>query len=238
VSPKEAFFMNCKNAFRRGQYLVQMNRAHPDRPRRFELLGRDWDLLDGVFAPVYCRSTEFFATWIPYPIGGTFLEIGSGSGVIAVTAALQGCAHVTALDISANAVENTRRNVARHNVSDRFRVLCSDLFASLDRHERFDCIFWNSNFIEPPEGFLPRTDMEAAIFDPRYATHRHFLEEAPEHLSGSGHLLPGFSSLGDQGALARMAAAEGMRVEVVRESEPGLLAGGMYQLLELKKTSL
>ena len=66
----------------------------------------------------------------------------------AVTAALAGCATVTALDITTAAVENTRANAELHGVADRVRVAHSDLFEALEPGERFDLIFWNSNYIE------------------------------------------------------------------------------------------
>ena len=37
--------------------------------------------------PVHTASTELFSTWLPFPVGGAFLEIGSRAGVTAVTAA-------------------------------------------------------------------------------------------------------------------------------------------------------
>ena len=105
--------------------------GRPDRQTEFALVGRRWTLLPGVFAPTYTPVTELFTAWIPYPVGGTLLEMGSGTGVTAVSAALAGCRRVTALDISAAAVENTRRNVERHGVADRVDVRQSDLFDAL-----------------------------------------------------------------------------------------------------------
>ncbi|MFI1104540.1 hypothetical protein [Streptomyces melanogenes] len=44
---------------------------------------------------------------------------------------------MTEVDISAAAVENTRRNALRHRVADRVRTLRSDLFAALDPQDRY-----------------------------------------------------------------------------------------------------
>src|SRR5262245_1972814 len=99
--------------FALGNFLYRKNALDNDRPSSFQLGDRTWDLLGGVFAPVYTQSTGLFSGWLPYPVGGAFLEVGSGTGVIAVTAALSGCASVTALDITESAVDNTRMNVER-----------------------------------------------------------------------------------------------------------------------------
>ena len=64
----------------RGEYLLRLNAEDPDRPSEFELLGRTWALEPGVFSPSYTVSTELLTSWIPYPEGGSFLEIGAGAG--------------------------------------------------------------------------------------------------------------------------------------------------------------
>ena len=142
---------DAERGFARGQQLFRRHLDDLGRQTEFELLGRRWTLLPDVFAPTYTPVTELFTAWIPYPVGGTLLEMGSGTGVTAVSAALVGCRRVTALDISSAAVENTRRNVERHGVADRVDVRHSDLFDALSAGERFDVIYWNSNFVEAPQ---------------------------------------------------------------------------------------
>src|SRR5262245_56717962 len=85
----------------------------------FLLLDREWDLLPGVYSPTYSQATRFAAEHLPYPLGGAMLERGCGSGAIAVHAALSGCEAVTAVDIVAAAVANTRLNADRHGVGER-----------------------------------------------------------------------------------------------------------------------
>jgi release factor glutamine methyltransferase len=219
-------------AFERGQWLVSTTGAAVAEPTTFSLLGRSWDLLPGVFAPPHCLSTRFFADSIPYPRGGTLLEMGCGSGVISVMAVLRGCARVTAADISPAAVANTRMNTARHAVSDRVRVIRSDLFGGLEPLERYDLIFWNSPFIEPPAGFVLRGDLDGAVFDPGYQAHGRFLSGARPRLTPAGRLLLGFSSLGRRAFLAAQASASGYTVTELRTS--GRLVPDLeYQLLEL-----
>ena len=218
---------------RNGWHLLRLN-TETGRPDSFRMLGRDWDLLDGVFAPIYSPSTQLFATWLPYPVDGSLLEVGCGTGVIAVTAAMRGCRSVTALDISAAAVENTLRNVRRHGVADRVRVVRSDLFDALDPGERFDAIFWNSNFIELPAGPPPDVELQLAIFDAGYETHRRYLESASRRLTPGGRLFLGFSSLGSHDRLAALAAGSGLQVLPVRVSRYRMPVEIEYQLLELR----
>ncbi|WP_307825486.1 methyltransferase domain-containing protein [Streptomyces sioyaensis] len=138
-------------------------RTHQDLPRVFTLRGRDWDLLDEVFAPDLSPSTELALDFLglsapsaplgagPAPVSrGRMLEIGSGAGVVSVLAALSGYDRVVAADINEHAVRNTGLNIARHGVGDRVRAVHSDLFAALPPAERFDTVFWSSNYVLAP----------------------------------------------------------------------------------------
>jgi release factor glutamine methyltransferase len=203
------------------------------RPAEFELLGLRWELLPGVFAPVYTASTELYSRWLPYPVGGSFLEVGCGAGVTAVVAALRGCRSVTALDIAAAAVANTRRNALRHGVADRVHVMQSDLFAGLCAGARFDLIFWNSNYAEAPADFRYETDLQRAFFDAGYGNHRTYLTEGRRHLAPGGRLLLGFGSVGNRALLADLAARAGLRVQLLRSASSDVAARLDHQLLEL-----
>ena len=64
-------------------------------------------------------AAETFARMLPFSPGSDFLEVGSGTGLIAVLAALAGVRRVVALDITPEAVANTRANAEKHGVSGR-----------------------------------------------------------------------------------------------------------------------
>ncbi|WP_368397200.1 methyltransferase domain-containing protein [Streptomyces sclerotialus] len=194
------------------------SRTRADRPRVFRMEGREWDLADGVFAPVHSPSTRVGLDFLglsagsaPAPAGrrGSFLEVGCGTGLIAVCAALHGHDRVVATDINADAVRNTELNIARHGVADRVRAVHSDLFTALPAGERFDTIFWSSNYVLAPAGYHYRHDHERAYVDPGYTTHRRFLQEAPGWTTPGGRALLHFSSRGDLDRLRCIAAETG-----------------------------
>ncbi|QLE74380.1 methyltransferase domain-containing protein [Streptomyces rectiverticillatus] len=206
-----------------------------DRPAAFTMCGREWDLLPEVFAPIYSPATGIALDFLglaetsaetesrrfsgaPGALRGSLLEIGSGTGVVAVAAALAGCARVVAADINPAAVLNTSMNAARHGVSGRVRAFRSDLFDQLDPGERFDTVFWSSNYVLAPVEYQPRTMHERAYIDPGYAAHSRFLEEAPGLLAPGGTVLLHFSSRGDVPALRRIADRCGRRLDVVRRT--------------------
>jgi methylase of polypeptide subunit release factors len=199
-----------------GAALTHRHGALEGRPDEFEMLGRSWTLLPGVFAPVHTATTELFSTWLPFPAGGSFLEVGSGSGVTAVTAALAGCAEVTALDISSAAVANTIANAERHGVCDRVRVLKSDLFDVLDPTERFDVIYWNSNVIDAPPEFEYLDELQWAFFDRDYVAHGRFLRQGPKLLTPGGRMFLGFNTLGNKPRLRVIADGLGLDLTTYR----------------------
>ncbi|MFI6943911.1 50S ribosomal protein L11 methyltransferase [Streptomyces sp. NPDC050418] len=200
------------------------------------MCGLEWDLLDEVFAPVYSPSTGIGLDFLGLADvdadtdaagdRGSFLEVGSGCGVIAVQAALAGYSRVVALDISMRAVENTAVNAERHGVADRLRSIPSDLFSGLAGNERFDVIFWSSNYVRAPENYEYTSVHERAYVDAGYLTHRRFLDQAPLWTTAGGRALLHFSSRGDVSGLYQIADECGRELRTVgsfrvREGEYG-----------------
>ncbi|MEV0603014.1 50S ribosomal protein L11 methyltransferase [Streptomyces sp. NPDC050315] len=186
---------------------------------------REWDLLDEVFTPVYSPSTGVGVDFLGLAdattaeIGQSFLDVGTGSGVIAVLAALAGADRVVALDINPKAVRNAELNAVRHRVADRVRALHSDLFSGLRPDERFDTVFWSSNYVRAPEGYEYGSLHEYAYVDAGYRTHQRFLAEAPDRRTPGGRALLHFSSRGDVAALHRIAAESGRELRTVDSVE-------------------
>ncbi|MFE5811459.1 methyltransferase domain-containing protein [Streptomyces sp. NPDC056491] len=197
------------------------SRTRADRPREFDLRGRKWNLLDDVFCPTYSPSTGIALDFLGWtedwttPRRGSMLEIGCGTGVIAITGALAGCERVVASDINPQAVANARLNAQRHGLADRVEAVHSDLFDSLDPAERFDLVFWSSNYVLAPAGHVYGSVHDMAYVDPGYAAHRRFLAEAPDRLTPGGSALLHFSSRGDLRALHALAAETGRELRTL-----------------------
>ncbi len=81
------------------------------------------------------------------------LDLGTGSGAIAITAARQHKgAKVTAVDVSESALAVAKRNAEKNKVAERVRFFHGDLFAPLPSGEKYDFIVSN-----PP--YIPREDL-------------------------------------------------------------------------------
>lgn len=196
-----------------GQAIINGYRSDPDRTSVFELLGRQWDLLDDVWPPAYSPGGELHADLIPFGTMAAFLEMGSGTGIMSVLAALAGCRRVLALDLNPAAVDNTLLNARRHGVADRVEARVSDLYAAVPPGERFDGIYWNPPFLDAPAERLDGSLWHETMFDPAYAKLRRFLVEGAGLLTPTGRIYLWFGdALGRPTLIDRLAAAAGLAV--------------------------
>jgi len=98
----------------------------------------------------------------------TVLDIGTGSGCIAISLAHQKKdARVTAIDVSPDALEVARRNATKHGVADRIAFLQGDLFAPIPPGSTFDLIVSNPPYIAQSE--FPTLAPEVRDHEPRLA---------------------------------------------------------------------
>ncbi len=75
--------------------------------------------------------------------GLTVLDVGTGSGILAIAAARLGASEVWAIDIDRIAVENAKENVRRNDASDRVRIRQGSLRGI---SKRFDLVVANLSF--------------------------------------------------------------------------------------------
>jgi len=92
-----------------------------------------------------------FEPWIAADAVRRVLDIGTGSGCIAIASALA-CpgAQVDAVDVSLDALAVTRINIDRHRVADRVRPVQSDVYADLGVRT-YDVIVTNPPYVGSEE---------------------------------------------------------------------------------------
>jgi release factor glutamine methyltransferase len=192
-------------------------------PYETEVLGIPIIVHANVFSPRYIGGAEPFTRMLGFAPGIEFLEIGPGTGAIAVHAALAG-ARVVAIDINADAVANTQANIHRHDVGDRMEVREGDVFQPLRPDERFDLIFWNVPFgyVEPG---MELTPLQRSTLDPGYEATRRYIHQGRRFLKPGGRLTMGFGSvIGRLELVEQIAAEAGLEARIVaREEDPALL---------------
>ncbi len=95
-----------------------------------------WDHLD--------KGTEHLLAALDVRAGDRVLDMGCGYGVIGLTAAKRGAAHVTLTDDNLLAVRCARANVATNEITNA-EVVVGDVYSALD-HQKFDLIVSNPPF--------------------------------------------------------------------------------------------
>ena len=123
--------------------------------------------------------------------GEDVLDMGTGSGILAIAAAKRG-GRVVGCDINPAAVKCAEKNAKRHKVDIEFRV--SDMFDNVD--ERYDTIIFNPPYVPTPED--EPIDMESIAWVGKKrgrAVIDRFLAEAPKYLKEGGRIILLVSSL-------------------------------------------
>lgn len=159
----------------------------------------------GVFSPeprLTFSSSLVAEKMIPLIKGKSVLDLGTGSGALAVVAALRGAHEVLAVDIDAKAVDNARRNVAIHRIQDRVRVVEGNLFDNVTR--KFDVIV--ANLPIDPRGWEQVTDDVGGIA-------RKFLNTVDLYLTPKGLALLPWASFGEEIELADILKASKLRFQ-------------------------
>lgn len=209
-------------------------------PYEVEKSGLKIAVFENVFSPKYFDDSELAADGIPTVIdvkGKTFLEIGAGTGLVAVKMATLG-ARVTATDINESAIENIKFNADKNNV--KIDVVYSDIFSGLSG-KKFDVIFWNIPFSFSDDEFCKNLDVSEDLaiscFSPEYKNYYRFLAEGFDYLNENGRLImgfgPGFSNENMLNDIVRELGLE----KVILSEVPYHFDGDdqMFQLLEFKK---
>jgi release factor glutamine methyltransferase len=171
--------------------------------------------LPGVFRPI--SDTWLLAAAIsrqPLPPDAAAVDLCTGSGALAVCAALAGARDVTAVDVSRRALLTARLNARLNGVAVRARR--GRLFEPVSA-ERFDLVVANPPYVPAATDALPRAGRRRAwdagrdgraLLDP-------LLEGAPAHLRPGGAVLVTHSSIIGEAATLERLHAGGLRAEVV-----------------------
>ncbi|MCE3607727.1 peptide chain release factor N(5)-glutamine methyltransferase [Massilia sp. P8910] len=160
---------------------------------RREFYGLDFAVSEAVLIPRPDTELLVDLALERLPVQGRMLDMGTGSGAIAVAVAhTRPDAGITALDVSAAALEVARANACAHRAAVRF--VHSDWFAGVEG-ELFDLIVSNPPYIADGDVHLAQGDLR---FEPVGALTDHadglsalrtIVAGAPRHLPPRGWLL-------------------------------------------------
>jgi len=160
------------------------------KPYEHKIFGKKILIYPNVMSPKYDWSSRFHIKHMPNQNGKSFLEVGSGCGVISLFAHFQGAKNIVAVDINPNALENTKKNFENYKANNT-EVFHSDVFEQVKG--KFDTI----TFAAPYHGTKPKDKLECGVSDPGYKALRAFMSNAGKYLAKNGQIVLGFSNTGN-----------------------------------------
>jgi release factor glutamine methyltransferase len=145
----------------------------------------------------------------------TILDLGTGSGAIAVALAreLPGAA-IVATDLSIDALRLARHNARLNEVDQQIHFVCSDMFSSIAKSQRFALVVSNPPYVSQAE--LSKLPREIRDHEPRYA-----LDGGPDGLIAITCLIKQAPTILSRGGalILEMAADQAERISgLVRDS--------------------
>lgn len=182
------------------------------KPREYRYENISITIDEGVFHPGLFFSTRLILKFLETQNlqGKKFLELGSGSGLIAVYAAKKG-AHVTAVDINRKAVRNTLENSNRNHTD--VVVLESDLLDNVPP-TLFDWVVLN-----PPYYPVDPANEEEYAWNCG-VNHQYFVKlfsTLPTFISPQSHILMILSDVCDLQTIFALASANGFVFKKILE---------------------
>jgi methylase of polypeptide subunit release factors len=183
-----------------------------------------------VFHPRFFISSECFAAFI----GGLdlmdrrVLDVGTGSGILALAAARAGAANVVAADINPNAALNAAENARANGLGERVNAICSNLLAALAPRPIFDVILSN-----PPKHAGEPKDLTDRGWHagPAYRDISTLFEQARARLKPGGRLYVMVSSDSDLDLIGNLIAQAGFRARPVYEHSILIESFIIYELI-------
>jgi methylase of polypeptide subunit release factors len=169
-----------------------------------------------VFHPRFFVSSERFAEFIDGLDlkGKRVIDVGTGTGILALAAARAGAQDVVAADINPNAARNANDNARSNGFGDRITGVCSNLLAALAPRPLFDVILSS-----PPKHAGEPRDLTDRGWHagPAYRDVAALFDQARERLKPGGRLYVMVSSDSDLDLFGKLIDKAGFRARLARE---------------------
>jgi len=168
-----------------------------------------------VFHPRYFISSGRFAEFISSLDlrAKQVIDVGTGSGILAIAAARSGSEHVIATDVNPNAALSVPENARHNGVGDRVTAVCMDLLSGFAAHALFDVIIAN-----PPKHTQEPHDLADKGWNggPNHRDIAALFDQARERLKPEGKLYVMLSSHSKLDLIEKMIERASLRFRVIK----------------------
>jgi release factor glutamine methyltransferase len=183
-----------------------------------------------VFHPRFFVSSERFAAFIDGLdlTGKRVIDVGTGTGILALAAARAGAENVVAADINPNAARNANDNALSNGLSDRVVGVCSNLLAALAPRPLFDVILSS-----PPKHAGEPRDLTDRGWHagPAYRDVADLFDQARDRLKPGGKLYVMVSSDSDLDLFGKLIDKAGFRAKLAHEYSIFIESFIIYELV-------
>ncbi len=179
-------------------------------PRRIRVFDTSIIVRGSVFNPGYFITSKLLAEHLRGK-GRLAVDVGTGSGVLAIVLARRGW-EVVGVDVNPEACACAWLNAVANRVDDKVSVVLGD-GVSVFRSRVFDQVVSNPPYLEGRGESL----FEKAIHDPGKRFLVKLLVLSRKVLRPGGSLVVAYSSLGGLGVLEKLAEKAGWRIRVLGE---------------------
>ncbi len=182
--------------------LVEMEKR---KPYTKKLAGFEYEVLPKVYKG--STDTELLCSLLHIQKNQDVWDIGTGTGLVALTAKKMGARYVLATDFNPDAVKNALKNSTLLKL--KIDVKKVDVFGNI--HKKFDLITFNPPFTDN----LAKKSHEISFWDKDHKTVRKFFKDVRNHLKKNGRALICWSSFGKISVLKKIATEYGFTLHEV-----------------------
>jgi release factor glutamine methyltransferase len=183
-----------------------------------------------VFHPRYFISSESFAAFIGRLDlrGKRVVDVGTGSGILALAAARAGAQSTIATDINPNAALSAAENARANGLGDRVTGICTNLLAAFAPRPMFDVILSS-----PPKHAAEPRDLSDRGWHagPQFRDVAALFEQARERLNPGGRCYVMLSSDSDLDLFGMLMQRAGFSKRVVHEHSIFIESFIVFELL-------
>ncbi|PRC92510.1 methyltransferase [Solimicrobium silvestre] len=180
-------------------------KALPRSGKAIQYLGKEFRVYPGTFLP-FADSHPLVNNFHINP-GESVLDVGTGSGVIAIFACYKGAGRVVAVDVNPSAIRSAKYNVRQHGFEHVVEVKQSCLFQQVGQ-DQFDVITANLPFrIKPAHDIVAQSQ-----WDTDFKTNTGFFTEVGKYLKPNGRIYFSQANFGAIKEIKALAKAAGFSV--------------------------
>ena len=156
----------------------------------FNVLGHRIHPYYGTYCPTRTEHLELFATWLSQYKGPktTAIDVGTGTGILALLLQRAGFQNITASDHNPNAIESVTREIERHSKPNNITMVTQDLLG--ETASQFELIVFN-----PP---WMKGEAQSLIDQGMYYTgdlFERFFDQCERDLSPGGRIVLVYSNI-------------------------------------------